>query len=233
MKKTAMIGLMVLPVLSLNLFAKPNRDLTYIRFPVSVESWIKTASPLVTVNVIASVNPSQVANFNALVINKLNSMVKTEWRITQFNRSQDQSGLERIQLTAEARVSDKSLNELTAKAKAVSESGQQYEISHIEYKPTLTEIEQAHANLRQQIYQMAQEEAKRLNQAFPESHYEIVSINFLPIDLSAPLTAVRPRTLMSMSAGNSDQESSNPLAVDQKVTQNATLSFAAKNQLKQ
>ncbi len=233
MKKIAIIFLMFLQIVSISIFAKQDMNLTQIRFPISVEGWIKTASPLIRVNVTASVNPNQVAGFNALAINKLNSIAKTDWRITQFNRNQDPSGLERIQLVAEARVSDKSLNQLTIKAKAASESGQQYEISDIEYKPTLAETEQAHANLRQQIYQMAQEEAKRINQAFPEAHYEIVNINFLPMNLSASSMTIQPRALMTMSAGNSNSESSNSLAVDQKVTQNAILIFAAKNKLEQ
>jgi hypothetical protein len=220
----AMWGLMLSPA-----FAGKS-TLSLIRFPVSAEIWVKTQTPLVTVAVAASVKPQEVASFSGQVSKRLNQLAKADWRVTQFNRSQDQSGLEKIELLAQARLSEAALSEVSNRIKTISESGQQYQLNDIQYTPTLVELEQAHAQLRAQIYALAKAEEKKLANAFSGQHYRIYQIEFLPefpLRSGQVLPSVGLLRMNSVSVSDTAAETNrSPLAVDQKVSQQAWISYA-------
>ncbi len=82
----------------------------------------------------------------------VNNLAKADWRLTSFNRSEDQTGLERWSATFEARLPETDLNGLAETAKKISKAGMQLTIADIDFSPTLEEMETARAGLRTQVY---------------------------------------------------------------------------------
>ena len=99
--------LVLLSVYTLPLWAERSFDplLNKVILQLSAEQWVTTKTALVTVGINANVNDNGIENIQGEVLIKLHQLSdKGEWHITSFNRTQDQSGLERIQISGQARL---------------------------------------------------------------------------------------------------------------------------------
>ena len=146
-----------------------------------------------------------------------------DWHITSFNRSKTQSGLETLRVIAEARVPEKQLSGLRAKAKDASRPGSTYRIANIQFTPSPADIQQTRAALRQEIYQQVKGELARLNAVYPKQKFQVNTINFTSFAMPAPRPMMK-RTDMMMAA---EAAPAPRMSVSAKVVQNATVIFAA------
>ena len=77
------------------------------------EQWVTTNSALVNVRIDASVSDIGIENLQAAVIKKLNQISdKAEWHVLSYDRQLDKSGLENIQMIAQARLAQSELANL-------------------------------------------------------------------------------------------------------------------------
>lgn len=217
------ILLFSLVMFSLPLYAdNDNWDirLNYIAFPLTVEAWATTQSAKVTVNVSATLSDKALDTIQQQVQQNLKKIVpNATWHITRFYRSQNSSGLEQIQVSAQARIPNSQLANLRSKAKAVSQPGQQYKIAGIDYSPSLAEVEKTKLQLRQQIYQQAKSEIAAINKLYDAKNYFLHQIIFQ----GANVTVMRPRTMMLAPEAVSKQS----MAVSDKIVLRANVIVAS------
>lgn len=166
----------------------PAIPMSDINFSVSAEKWIKTSTAKVTVNLNAVIKQAELANINSQIMTTLNQLVENqEWHVTQFNRSQDSSGMERIYVTAEARISENLLSNLNTKALQLSREGRTLRIQDIQFTPTLAERENVRAEVRKLLYDQVKQEVARLNSVYSTSRYQIKTIDFQSSAIAQPM----------------------------------------------
>ncbi len=192
--------------------------LNQVTFRLNAEQWVPTKTALVNVNIDASVNAKQLATIQNDVLQQLNNLSTAEWHIVQFNRSLDQSGLERIQISAQARLSSDELSNLRDKAKSLSKPGETFTLADIQFTPSEDDLRAANSALRANIYQQAKDEVARVNKVYPEQKYTLHQIDFLSEILPVAMAA---NTFMQK------QASAGGIAVGNKLTLSATVTLAA------
>ena len=148
-------------------------------FNLSAESWVTTKTARVTLSVEAAVSSNTAGTMRADMTKAVNDMVKADWRLTSFNRSEDTTGLERWSAQYEARVPENELNGLNDKAKKSSKAGMQIIVTDVNFTPTLEENQAAENALRTQIYKLANEQLAALNGAIAGRNYRIAKIDFV------------------------------------------------------
>lgn len=154
-------------------------SLDKIIFQVSAEQWVQTTSANVIVQINATLGNQGLAAVRLDVLNNLNTIAKGEWHITQFDRSQDNSGLERLNITAEARLNENQLANLRDIARKVSKPGTQYTIQDIQFTPDMASLETARATLRQTLYNKIKEETTKVNQIYAPQQFNVYNIDFI------------------------------------------------------
>lgn len=190
MKKfAAILTLATLSTLSYADHAQPKMILDKVAFQVAAKQWVTTQTALLTVNINATLANADLVKARADIMSKLGKIAEGEWHITQFDRSQDNSGLEKLYVAAQARVPQASLTDIYQQAKSVSKPGATYEINAIEFKPSLEEIQQIRAQLRERLYQQVNEELTRLNKVYTGQNYSLNRLVFVEGD-SAPVPAM-------------------------------------------
>ena len=153
--------------------------LNQVSLQLSAEQWVTTKTALVTVGVNVSVSDSGLEKVQNEVLSKLNQISnKGEWHIIDFNRTLDQSGLERVQIAAQNRLSSGDLVGIRDKAKAISKPGSTFTIDNVEFSPSAEELQAVNLTLRNDIYQQAKTEIANLNKLYPEDKYYLHNINF-------------------------------------------------------
>lgn len=166
----------------------PAIPMSDIHFSVSAEKWIKTSTAKVTVNLNAVIKQAELANINSQIMTTLNQLVENqEWHVTQFNRSQDSSGMERIYVMAEARISENLLSNLNNKALQLSREGRTLRIQDIQFTPTLAEKENVRAEVRKLLYDQVKQEVARLNSVYSTSRYQVKTIDFQATAIAQPM----------------------------------------------
>ncbi len=206
-KKIATICAAILYTLPPNALAQeaPQKGapgLNKISYQVSVEKWSTTTTADVNVSIDATLNKTGLHQINSQVLQNLNKIYpSSDWHITQFNGSQDRSGLETLHIEAEARLPSSVLTELRDKAKAVTTSGQTYTIGDIDFTPSRAELDGTHADARAEIYDEVNQEIARLNQAYPGQHYFLNSIDFGIMHIVTPTVfdarVIQPQAMVS------------------------------------
>lgn len=169
-----------------------------VTFDLSAEDWISTKTARLVVNVEAAVQGGAAATLRAEMMKALSDLAKADWKLTSFNRDEDQTGLERWSAQFEGRVPETALNGLHESAKKLSKAGMQLTIVGIDFSPTLEEREAAAAQLRAKIYKNAQQQLTDLNNAIPGRSYRIAAIDFggMPGGIVPPM----PRPVYGMAA---------------------------------
>jgi hypothetical protein len=187
--------------------------LNKVILPLNAEQWLTTKTALVSVSVNAAVADQGIEKVRGNVMQKLLQIAsKGDWHVVSFNRQQDPSGLESVQISAQARLDQVDLNGLRNKAKSISKAGETYTISSIEFTPSNDEIRVANTALRANIYQQAKTEIDSLNAMYPTQKYYLHKIDFMmmgpmPVamqknamyaaDMAAPAMAVGDKASMS------------------------------------
>lgn len=176
-------------------------DLDKVAFQISAKQWVKTQSALLSVTVNAVLTRADLVRARADIMAHLNKVAPGDWHLTQFSRSQDNSGLDKLLVNAQARVSQSVLTDIYQNAKAVSRPGETYTISGVEFQPSLEEIQQVKASLRAELYVKINQEINQLNKVYVEQHYTINRINFVEGDIPPPVTREfsneAPRAMMN------------------------------------
>ncbi len=199
--------------------------LNAVTLQFSAEQWVSTKTALVTIGVNASVNDQGLDKIQSNVTTQLNQIAKGEWHLVSFNRSLDQSGLERIQISAQARLSSADLGGLRDKAKAVSKPGETFTLDNVEFTPSDLELRVANTALRQDIYQQIQQEMTNLNKLYPDQKYYLHNLNFINDMTFQP----QPQAMvyMKVAGAASNNINNNAVAVGAKLKISATVVFAS------
>ncbi len=197
---------------------KPPR-LDKIMFQVTAEQWVETKSAVVNVAIDATLGKEDLAKARSNILNKLNKISdKGDWHITRFNRSQDRSGLERLSVSAQARLPGSALATLRAQAKSVSRPGETYSINNINFTPSLAEYETIRGQVRQNLYKKINDELARVNKTYPNQKFKVHGINLIEGAEPFPRTAKdRPMALQAMAVEAA------PITVSNKVKMTATV----------
>jgi hypothetical protein len=229
MNKRGLFLLLLLLWFPLQTFAdvvKPVLD--RVLYQASAEAWVNTQTAEVVLSVNASLNEEKLAQAHNDMLEKFNKIAKAEWHITQFNRLPNESGLEQLQVMAEARLPETALADLREQAKKVSRPGETFKVESITFVPTLAEIESVRKQLRSQIYLQVQQELAELNKTYPTQKYVVHTIDFLE--------NMTPRAQFKgamMAAGENMSVTPGPLlpvTVANKMTINAKVVLASINQ---
>jgi hypothetical protein len=200
-------------------------------FDVSAEDWVTTKTAHVSVTVEASVNASTAGTMREDMIKAVNALSKADWRLTSFDRSQDQTGMERWSAIFETRLPESELGGLGDMVKKLSKPGMQLSIANIDFTPTLEEMETTRGTLRAQIYKIASDQLAVLNANLPGRFYRIATIDFTGGDGASPLPHVTrgPMAMKAMMAAPEQPAEAAPSPVEraEKVTLTARIVFAA------
>ena len=130
---------------------------------------------------------------------------KAEWYILSSRESKDQTGLNRWNVSANARLAESAIAGLYDKAESISRPGFKMGVSQIDFSPTLDETNALKANLRSRIYTKAKEEAERLTTAIGGAAYQVRMVNFNPNFAAQPTPMYKD---MAMQRVSSTMESS-------------------------
>lgn len=196
--------------------------LNKVTMQLQAEQWVTTKTALVTVGINAAVSDQGIDKIQAEVMQKLTQLSnKGEWHVLTFNRQLDNSGLENIQMTAEARLVQSELADLRNKAKGTSKPGETFTIDNIQFTPSDEELRQANMALRNNLYQQAKTEVEALNKVYPEQRYYMHQIDFTYTSPVEPGPMAQSNMLMAKTARLT------PLAVGNKVQLQATVVIAS------
>lgn len=194
-----------------------------VTLQLQAEQWITTKTALVYVAVNASVSDQSIGNVQLEVLDKLKKLSdKGEWHVMSFNRQLDQSGLESIQILAQARLPQADLSGLRDRAKSISKPGETFTISNVQFVPSDEELRQANSMLRNNLYAQAKAEIDILNKTYPEQKYYLYSIDFMtqPVSPAPMMNAMAMQKTMVAGASSS-------LPVGDKTVVQATVVIAS------
>jgi hypothetical protein len=182
----------------------PQLVLDKVLFQVSAKQWVTTQSALLGVNINVTLSNADLVKARGDIMERLNKIAKGDWHLLSFDRSQDSSGLEKLDVQAQVRVDQTALTDIYQNAKSVSVPGAKYEVSSVEFKPSLEETQVVLAKVREQLYQQVNDEIARMNKVYPLQNY---SVNNLVV-ISGDNPPMQPRAYqakemnaMVMSAG--------------------------------
>jgi len=228
MKKLLMVAIGSL--LSFSAWADVNLDalINKVTLPLQAEQWVTTQTALVSVMVNAAVTDQGIERMQGDVLQQLKRFSdKGDWHIVSFDRQQDKSGLESIQILAQARLQQTDLGNLRDKAKSMSKPGLTFTINNVQFTPNEDEIRQANAALRSNIYQQAKTEIDTLNKIYPDQKYYLYQVNFFTPEIPMPM-APNAMYARGMAANVAAQAPApQPLSVGNKVQLQATVIVAS------
>ena len=195
-------------------------------FQVSAKQWVTTQSALLTVNINATLPNADLVKARADIMANLNKIAAGAWQITQFDRSQDSSGLEKLYVAAQARVPQANLTDIYQNAKNVSKPGATYEINGVEFKPSLEEIQQVKLQLREQLYQQINSEVDRLDKTYTSQNYSVHRIYFFEGEQVLPMKAYQGRAMKAL-AMTATAAPAAPVTVSNELIMNGLVELAS------
>jgi len=200
-------------------------------FDLAAEDWVTAKTAHVTATVEAAVTAATAGSMRSDMTKAVGDLAKGDWRLTSFDRDEDQTGMEHWSATFEARLPEAELGGINEAAKKLSKAGMQISVSDIDFSPTLDEMETARAALRMQIYKSAAEQLTALNTAMPGKNYRIALVNFTGDEGGmAPMPHVtrgRPGNVMMMNAAAPAPSEAPQPQPSQKVTISARIVLAS------
>jgi hypothetical protein len=227
------LSILLLPVTaSAQVMPKPDDTLS---LSLSAEDWVSTKTARTIINVNAAVSSDNAGSTREAMLKAVQQLAEGQWRVTSFNRSQTETGLESWFAQFEAHLPETALGGLNEKATKLSKPGMQLNVGQIDFSPTLEENEAVKVNLRKTLMDKINAELKAVNAAFPGRDFRVSEISFGGVQ---GFNAMRQR-LMTMKAGNAEMATAAPMApmmdnsmgggmeTAQKLTQTATVTFAA------
>jgi hypothetical protein len=196
-----------------------------ITFNMTSEQWVTTQHADVFVGVDATLDKTQLATAHNDILQKLNKLAKTDWHITQFNRSQNSSGLEQLSVVAQARLPETALAKIRDDARNLTHPGEAYTVLNIAFTPSTAELEAVRAQLRSNLYDRIQNELNNINKIYSNQKYVVHQIDFS--ESGSPQPPV-PMIKMAMVAGNAAEmaPSAPQLTVANKLVMTASVTLA-------
>jgi hypothetical protein len=193
----------------------------------SAEQWVTSKTALVTIAVNASVAAGSIDKIQDEVLKKLSDIAtQGDWHIVSLDRSLDTSGLEKIVISAQARMPTGALAPIRDRAKAASKPGETFTLDNIAFTPSEDDLRQANTDLRSNVYAQARDEIERLDKLYTDQHYYVHDVDFvneyLPVQGPMPMAG----NFMAMRSAAAPS-SNNNLAVGDKLTIMATVVLAA------
>lgn len=161
-----------------------------VTLQLTQEDWVTTKSARVTIAVEAAATGSSANALRADMAKALESVAKAEWRLTSFNRLQDSTGLERWSASFEARLPENLLGSLADEAKRAGRAGLQLGVAHVDFTPTLEEMQAGEERLRTTLYKRANDQLAALNAAFPGRGYRLSALDFNGMDGPVAMPAI-------------------------------------------
>lgn len=204
---------------------KPSDD--KVTMNLSAEDWVTTKTARVIVGVEAAVTAKTSGNMRKAMASNVDKIAKADWRLTNFYRTQDKTGMERWSASYEARLPESILSGLNEQAKKKSKAGMQLKIRNIDFAPTLDERQTVKSTLRTKIYKLANEQLKELNANMGDTKYRISMINFSRSNY-APRNNRRMMAKSMDSSGGAEMLMASPsMEKSEKMTVNANIVFAS------
>lgn len=204
----------------------PNPIQDQVVLNLAVEDWVPTQTARVVLNAEAAIQGADAGKTRDELLAAAKKAANADWRITRFDRSTDQAGLERWSASLETRLAESALGGLADRAKASSRPGMQLTVGQIDFTPTLAETEGARAKLREQLYKRASEELQRLNAIVTDRKFRVARIDFgtvqvqRPMPMMAQARAAAPPPADFKAAGAE-------MELSQKATMHANVTFSA------
>ncbi len=202
--------------------------LNKVLLQLQTQQWVTTKTALVNVNINAAVAGKGIDLLQTEIMRKLTELSdKGEWHLVSFDRQLDKSGLESMQLVAQARLPQPELANLRDKAKSISKPGETLTIDTIQFTPSDEEFQQAMISLRNNLYQQVKAEIDALNKIYPDQKYYLHQIDF--ISIGQPVLPVANNNMMlTKFGGGAVGSASNPaMSVGNKVQLQAAVVLAA------
>lgn len=203
-----------------------NLVLDTVGFQVAAKQWVSTQTALLTVNINATLSNADLVKARADIMDRLSKIAAGEWHLTQFDRSQDSSGLEKLYVQAQARVAQSSLSNIYQNAKSASKPGASYGIGSVEFTPSVEEVQQARVQLRERLYGQARDELARINKLYAGQNYSLYNLVFTEGDTPPP-QIMREKGMVNTMA----MPAAAPLlTVSNELTMTATVQVASNRQ---
>lgn len=206
---------------------KPDDTITV---QLSAEDYVTATTGKVVLSVNAALKDADAASTRKEILAGAQKIAKTNWRITSFNKSTDQAGLERWSAALEARLPEAQLTGMTNAAKSASRPGLQFTLNSTELSPTLEELEAGRAKLRETLLAKANEELARVNKNAGGRTYRIGAIEYGALGAAPMIMKNAPMMArmaeMNVQAGSMAADSGGSLAADQKIEMSATVMLA-------
>lgn len=193
-----------------------------VQFQLLAKQAVNTQSALLSVNINATLSNADVVKARADIMKNLNEIAKGEWQITQFDRSQDSSGLEKLYISAQVRILQTNLPDIYKNAKAVSKPGTSYEVTAVEFKPSLEEIQQVKMQLRERLYGQINDEVGRLNKVYTNQNYSVNQVVFTEGEAPMPLVQNQMKALAA-----AQPSSAPPLTVSNELIMGVQVELAS------
>lgn len=198
-----------------------------VSFSLSAKQWVETKRAKVVINVNALMTAKDLSTARTKIMEQLQSIATGDWRLTRFQRSQDNSGLEKLYVLAEARVDSRELSLVNQNAKKQSSPGISYKVSNIVFSPSFVEQEQAKEALRKKLYVKIQDELTLLNASFKGQHYTVNQIVFTTGNQQLPVQAAQKYSRNSSVMMLAETSGSSDFSVSNELRMNALVSLAA------
>lgn len=200
------------------------KPLDTIAFQLQSEDWVNTQTALLRVRLNASIAAKDWGQARDVFLANLHRINEGNWHVTEFVRSQDSSGLEKLSALAEIRLPQSQMNNLSQKVDALSKPGATYRVESLIYEPSLTEREATKSRLRQSLYNAVNEEIARINKSFLGQTYSVKSLRFVEGDMPMQRAELN---MMSMKAQAMPASSGQGLGVSESITLHAIVTLAA------
>lgn len=203
-----------------------------VSFMLSTEGWATTTTARVTVSVDAAVSGAAAGNARAEMQKAVGTIAKADWRLTDFSRSQDTTGLERWNASFEARIAESELGGIHDAAKKASKAGMQLTVQEVAFDPTLAEVEAVKARLRADLYKQANDQLATINATIPGRAYRITAIDFMNNHMPTMPPVMRPMAMaknmaMTASAGVAMAEDGENMQRAEKIVMMAQVYYGA------
>ncbi len=198
-----------------------------VAFDLSAEDWVTTKTAHVTVNVEAAVSATNAGSMREDMAKAVGDAAKGDWRLTNFTRTQDSTGLEHWSVSFDSRLPESALNSLPDSLKKASKAGMQMSVGDIDFSPTLDETEATRAGLRARLVKNAVEQVATLNTSLPGRSYRIAQIAFDSAGaIVEPRILKRPMMMSAMAVSAPSSEGAGQEHA-QKMTMTAHVVYAA------
>lgn len=220
-----LLTLSFIPAIS---FAKDHdcSKLDTLNYTITSEKTIKANDAAVIVELNATIVPDDLSKVQQQTKEALNKITNTkDWDTYSYTQNKTPNDLINVDILFKNRLTSDQINNLTTKLPSLSSNGKKYQISSIDYKPTLEQIENTKNDLRLEMLAEAKEQTKNLNQKFDEK-YTIHNITFSSYQSKQ---IMRNDTVNLMGVARASNYSQQPMDVATEITLNADIKLAKPN----